>query len=80
MGQTYLVLKARHLPAYLPTCLLQKHNIGVPEEVLGWLPLGLGLVMEAEMNLLSFHVPNASKWAAAGSKFVYTEPSYQPRR
>ena len=75
MGQTYLVLKARHLPAFL-----QKHKIGVPEEALGWLPLGLGLVMEAAMNLLSFHVPNASKWAAAGSKFVYTEPSYQPRR
>ena len=31
-------------------CLLQKHDIGMPdlEQALGWLPLGLGLVVEDE--------------------------------
>ena len=37
-------------------CLLQKHDniTGVPEQALGWLPLGLGWLWK--MNLLSFHV------------------------
>ena len=44
-----LVLKARHLSG---SAFCKSMYIGVPEQALGWLPLGLGL----EMNLLSFHV------------------------
>ena len=32
------------------------YNIGVPEQALGWLPLGLGLGWLLKINLMSFHV------------------------
>ena len=36
-------------------CLLH-YNIGVPEQALGWLPLGLGLGWLLKINPLNFHV------------------------
>ena len=44
-----LVLKARHLSG----SAFCKHDIGMPEQALGWLPLGLGLVVEDEPSELS---------------------------
>ena len=42
-----------HTTIYCTRNVHAKHDTGVPEQALGWLPLGLGLVMEDEPSELS---------------------------
>ena len=49
-----LVLKARHLSGPAVCVLIYSLYIGVPEQALGWLLLGLGLVVEDEPSELSY--------------------------